>query len=481
MTEDHYDVLIIGAGLSGIDMACRLALACPGKRVGILERRHSIGGTWDLFRYPGVRSDSDMFTFGYGFRPWNALKVLADGPSIRQYLLDTAREFAIEDKIHFGLRTTHASWSSSARSWTVQAEDDAGERRVFTASFLVGATGYYDYDRGHVPAFPGIGEFTGRFIHPQHWPSDLDWRDKRVVVIGSGATAVTLVPALARDAAHVTMLQRSPGYIFSVPSRDAISAVLLHVLPAKFVYALARRRNILLQRTLYKAALRWPARVRSILIGAVRRQLRGRSIDDFSPAYDPWTQRLCVVPDADLFKAMRAGRASVVTGEVAGFGERSVRLTSGRELEADIVVSATGFNLQALGGITLDIDGEPREAGSVMTYKGVLLEGIPNMAVLFGYINASWTLKVDLAAQYVCRLLRHMDAHGATVATPRAPEGEALDVCILDALRAGYVARGESSMPRQGKSGPWRVTHRYEWDRKVLLEAPISDAALELS
>lgn len=481
MSHDHFDVLIIGAGLSGIGMACRLADACPEKRVGILELRHAIGGTWDLFRYPGVRSDSDMFTFGFGFRPWNGLTVMADGPSIRQYVVDTAHEYAIEEKILFGLRTTHASWSSSARRWTVEAENGAGERHVFTCSFLIGATGYYDYEHGHVPDFPGVANFTGRFVHPQHWPGDLDWHDKRVVVIGSGATAVTLVPALAADAAHVTMLQRSPGYIVSVPSRDAISAALLHVFPAKPVYALARRRNILLQRALYKAAVRWPARMRAILLGAVRRQLRDASMADFSPAYDPWTQRVCVVPDADLFKAMRSGRASVVTGEVAGFGERHVRLTTGLELEADVVISATGFNLQALGGMTLDVDGEPREAGQVMTYKGVLLDGVPNLAVLFGYINASWTLKVDLAAQYVCRLLRRMDEYGVTVAIPRAPEGQALDVCILDALRAGYVARGEASMPRQGRSGPWHVTHRYEWDRKVLLEGPVEDAALELS
>jgi cation diffusion facilitator CzcD-associated flavoprotein CzcO len=479
--DHHYDVLIIGAGLSGIGMACRLALACPDKRVAVIERRKAMGGTWDLFRYPGVRSDSDMFTFGFGFRPWNDLKVLADGPSIRQYVIDTAREFHVEDGILFGLRTVGASWSSRERRWTVRARHDDGSARVFTCHFLVGATGYYDYDRGHVPDFPGLADFTGRFIHPQYWPGDLDWQGKRVVVIGSGATAVTLVPALAEKAAHVTMLQRSPGYIFSVPSRDAISAVLLRVLPAKIVYGLARRRNILLQRVLYKSAMRWPSRVRAILLGAVRRQLGNAPIEDFSPDYAPWTQRLCIVPDADLFKTIRGGRASVVTGEVAGFEGRAIRLASGQELEADIVISATGFNLQALGGMRIEVDGVPRDPGKTLTYKGVLLDGIPNLAVLFGYINASWTLKVDLAAQYVCRLLRHMEAEGATMATPRAPENEALDVCILDELRAGYVARGEASMPRQGRSGPWRVSHRYEWDRRTLLEAPLDDPALVLS
>jgi len=482
MTPDHYDVLIIGAGLSGIGMACRLALACPDKRVALVERRHAIGGTWDLFRYPGVRSDSDMFTFGFGFRPWNELHVLADGPSIHRYVVDTAREFGIDAKIRFGMRATLASWSSIDRRWTLRTETEAGEVRTFTCAFLIGATGYYDYDRGHVPDFRGRESFAGRFVHPQHWPDDLDWRGKRVVVIGSGATAVTLVPALAAEAAHVTMVQRSPGYVFAVPSRDAISAALLRVLPARVVYGLARRRNIFLQRTMYKAAMRWPARVRSVLLGMVHRRLGAAgSMADFTPSYDPWTQRMCVLPDGDLFDAMAAGKASIVTGAVGSFDANGVRLASGEAIAADIVVSATGFNLQALGGMALEVDGRPVSAGSTLTYKGVLLDGVPNFAVLFGYINASWTLKVDLAAQYVCRLLTTMEEQGATMAVPRAPQDEALDVCILDALRAGYVERGEAAMPRQGKAGPWRVTHSYERDRRVFLHDAIEDPALELS
>ena len=330
MTTDHYDVLIIGAGLSGIGMACRLATACPDKRVGILERRHAIGGTWDLFRYPGVRSDSDMFTFGYAFRPWNELKVLADGPSIREYVVATAREYDVEAKIRFGLSTTHASWSSADSRWTVTAVDEQGGERVFTAGFLVGCTGYYSYERGYVPAFPGLDNYKGRFVHPQQWPEDLDWKDKRVLVIGSGATAITLVPALASTSEHVTMLQRSPGYVFSVPSHDAISAALLRVLPGRVVYAMARRRNIALQRLLYRAAMRWPKRVRSLLLAGVRRRLDGAAtLDDFSPAYDPWTQRLCVVPDNDLFNALREGRASVWTDSIAEFTGTGVRLSSG--------------------------------------------------------------------------------------------------------------------------------------------------------
>jgi cation diffusion facilitator CzcD-associated flavoprotein CzcO len=482
MTTDHYDVLIIGAGLSGIGMACRLATACPNKRVGILERRHAIGGTWDLFRYPGVRSDSDMFTFGYGFRPWNELKVLADGPSIREYVVATAREYAIEAKIRFGLRTTRASWSSVDSRWTVTAVDEQGETQLFTASFLVGCTGYYAYDRGYVPPFPDLDRYEGRFVHPQQWPDDLDWEGKRVLVIGSGATAITLVPALARKAEHVTMLQRSPGYIFSVPSRDAISAVFLRVLPERVVYAMARRRNIALQRLLYRAAMRWPKRVRALLLAGVRRRLDGAAtLDDFSPAYDPWTQRLCVVPDNDLFDVLREGKASVWTDTVAGFTETGVRLSSGATIDADIVVSATGFQLQVLGGMTLDVDGVARDPGSLLTYKSVLLDGIPNAAVLFGYINASWTLKVDLAAQYVCRLLQRMEERAVDVVVPRAPSGQALGVCILDALTSGYVVRGEAALPRQGREAPWRVTHRYEVDRRVLLDEPIDDPWLEMS
>jgi cation diffusion facilitator CzcD-associated flavoprotein CzcO len=479
MTSDHYDVLIIGAGLSGIGMACRLATACPGKRVGILERRRAIGGTWDLFRYPGVRSDSDMFTFGFGFRPWNELKVLADGPAIRDYVIETAREYGIDKAIRFGLRTTHAVWSSDDARWTVTALDDNGTTHAFTACFLVGCTGYYAYEQGYVPDFPGLASYLGRFVHPQHWPEDLDWEGKRVVVIGSGATAITLVPALAQKAAQVTMLQRSPGYVFSVPSRDAISAALLHVLPKRVVYAMARRRNIALQRFLYRAAMRWPKRVRSLLLAGVRRRLDGAaSMDDFSPSYDPWTQRLCVVPDNDLFDALREGKASVWTDTVASFTPTGMQLASGATIDADIVVSATGFHLQVLGGMTLEVDGLARDPGTLMTYKGVLLDGVPNAAVLFGYINASWTLKVDLAAQYVCRLLQWMDDRSAHVVVPRAPPAQALDTCIMDALRAGYVMRGEAQLPRQGTDAPWRVTHRYEVDRRVLLDDPIDDDAL---
>lgn len=482
MGTDHFDVLILGAGLSGIDMACRLAIACPEKQVAVVEARHAIGGTWDLLRYPGVRSDSDMCTFGYPFRPWGTAQVMADGASIRQYIADTAHAYGVDRRICFGWTAIRATWSSSTRQWTLTCKNDPGQTRTFTCSFLVASTGYYDYRRACLPDFPGREAYQGHVVHPQYWPVDLDWRGKRIVVIGSGATAMTLVPALAVAAASVTMVQRSPGYVMSVPSRDVISAALLRVFPARWVHAMTRRRNIALQRLLYRAAQRWPSRIRAILLAVTRRQLRdGASIDDFSPTYEPWAQRLCVLPDANLFVALREGRARVVTDTVLGFTRDGVSLASGRTVPADIVVTATGFHLQALGGMALEVDGVLREPGHHATYKGVLIDGIPNLAVLFGYINASWTLKIDLAAQYVCRLLQHMDGRGAAVATPHAPPDTVQEGSILDALKAGYVRRGAHTMPRQGRSGPWRVTHRYEVDRRVLLDDAVDDPFLRLS
>ena len=480
-TEPVYtDVLIIGAGLSGIGMASHLSRDCPGTTFALLERRDAIGGTWDIFRYPGVRSDSDMFTFGYAFRPWNELKVLADGPSIRRYIEDTAREYSIDKRIRFGVETRHASWSSEHNCWTVTTSEKRGARTVvYRCRFLIACTGYYKQDRGYVPDYAGIARFGGRFIHPQHWPDDLDYRNKRIVVIGSGATAVTLVPALANDAAHVTMLQRSPTYIFSIPAHDKISAVLKRVLPERLVYRMARKRNIALQRWIYKAARRWPGQVRNLLLSAARKQLAGHGeASDFSPSYAPWAQRPCAVPDGDLFKSIRAGAASVLTDTIDTFTEHGIRLVSGKQLDADIVISATGFQLQSLGGMTLDVDGQVRAANTLMTYKGVLLQDTPNLAVIFGYANASWTLKVDLAAHYVCRLLNHMTQHGYSTATPKAPPGQNLDETILAQLDSGYVRRGKDAMPRQGRSGFWRVTNNYESDREMLLKAPIDDIDL---
>ena len=481
--SEQYDVLIVGAGLSGIGMACHLQMQCPGKRVAILERRHAIGGTWDLFRYPGIRSDSDMFSFGFKFRPWHALKVLADGPSIRQYVTDTAREYGVDKKVQYGLKITRASWSSEQACWTVTALHEAsGETRIFKCNYLVSCTGYYNYDKGYLPDFPGVKNFKGQCIHPQHWPENLDYRGKRVVVIGSGATAVTLVPAMAPEAAHVTMLQRSPSFIFSVPGYDKISEVLNRFLPAKWVFGMARWRNIVLQRWIYKASMRWPETMRKVFLSGVRKQL-GKDYDmrHFTPSYNPWQERLCAVPDADLFKAIKEGKASVVTDHIDTFTERGIRLKSGQELEADIVVTATGLQIQVFGGVEMEVDGQARPIGELMTYKGTLLQDVPNMAWIFGYTNAPWTLKADLSADYVCRLINHMDRVGASVSVARAPADQLEPGSIFGDLQSGYVQRGKGMLPRQGRALPWRVLHSYERDRVMLLDQPVVEPALQFS
>jgi cation diffusion facilitator CzcD-associated flavoprotein CzcO len=481
MNTNHFDVLIIGAGLSGIGTACQVTAEFPNKTIAVLERRERLGGTWDLFRYPGIRSDSDMYTFGYKFRPWHDTKVLADGASIREYIADTAREYGIEDKIHYGVKIVGADWSTAQGRWTVTALHEAtGERRIYTCGYLVSCTGYYDYDAGHLPAFPGADRFQGRCVHPQHWPEDLDYTGKKVVVIGSGATAVTLVPSMADDAEHVTMLQRSPSYIFSIPALDKISQVLGRFLPEKWVYSFARTRNIAVQRGLYRACRRWPAQMRRLLLWQVRRSVGpGFDMSHFTPNYMPWDERLCAVPNGNLFKVLASGEASIVTDHIDTFTETGIVLKSGRELEADVIVTATGLNLQMLGGMTLSVDGEARELHEQMTYKGVLVENIPNLAWVFGYTNASWTLKSDIAGAYLCRLLRHMDVGGHTVATPRDVENSALDVGMLDQLQSGYVQRGKNVMPRQGSKDPWKVLMDYEKDSTMLLEDPIQDGLLE--
>lgn len=480
--HQHFDVLIIGAGLSGIGTACRMAKEMPHARIAIIERRKAIGGTWDLFRYPGIRSDSDMFSFGYAFRPWNELKVLADGPSIRRYITDTAREHGIDQKVRFGLKTTRASWSSERQRWSVECrEEESGALVEFSCNYLVSCTGYYDYDQGFLPSFPGEERFQGQRVHPQHWPEGLDYSGKRVVVIGSGATAVTLVPAMANSAAHVTMLQRSPSYIFSVPGYDKLSAVLRRFLPNALVYGLARKRNIVLQRFIYKASKRWPDLARSWLLSGVRKQL-GKDFDmrHFTPKYQPWDERICAVPDADLFKALREGKASVVTDTIESFTESGIKLRSGQELKADIIVTATGLNLKTCGGMDLLVDGEPRALNKLMTYKGSLLQDVPNMGFVFGYTNAPWTLKADMTASYLCRLLNYMRARNLGVVTPRAPAGEMQEQeTVLGSLQSGYIRRGESTLPRQGRSSPWRVLHDFERDQRLLLGEPVEDAALE--
>jgi len=477
-----FDVLIIGAGLSGVGMACHLVKQSPQLKFGLVERRQAVGGTWDLFRYPGIRSDSDMFTFGYTFRPWNSLKTLADGPSIRGYIEDTAREHKIMDKIQFGLRTTKACWSSKNKLWTVHALDqETGKPLTLTSKFLISCTGYYNHDAGYQPEFPGLERFQGSFIHPQQWPENLSYKGKRVLIIGSGATAVTLVPAMADEAAHVTMLQRSPTYIMTIPAWDKLSEILRRFLPDSWVFSMARNRNLFLQRAIYKASKRWPEKVRSFLLSQVRKQV-GPDVDmcHFTPKYMPWDERLCAVPDGDLFKVVREGKASIATDKIESFTETGVQLQSGQHLEADIIISATGLQLQMLGGTEIFLDDKPVTLRDRVTYKGVMGEGIPNMGWIFGYTNAPWTLKADLAATYLCRLLNYMGKHKLAVVVPEAPTHVKQATSVMDNMQAGYVQRADSILPRQGSEGPWRVLNDFKVDQEILLHQPVEDSALRV-
>ncbi|MQA62197.1 MAG: NAD(P)-binding protein [Actinophytocola sp.] len=480
MAGEHVDVLIVGAGVSGIGAACHLRRECPGKSYAILERRTAIGGTWDLFRYPGIRSDSDMFTFGYRFRPWLDMKVLADGTSIRHYVEETAAEYGVTEHIRFGLKVLRANWSSTEKRWSVEAlREETGEVERYTCDFLLGCTGYYNYDTGYRPDFPGEDRFRGDVVHPQHWPEDLDYQGKRVVVIGSGATAVTLIPAMVDEAAHVTMLQRSPTYIVTVPATDALSAALQKVLPTKAVYQLARGRNVALQRLLYSAARRFPNAVRKIILAGVRHQV-GPDVDmrHFTPHYDPWDQRLCIVPNGDLFRVVRSGTASVVTDHIETFTEDGIRLESGEHLDADVIITATGLDVQMMGGAEVSVDEDPVVLRDRLAYKSVMVGDVPNAALVFGYVNASWTLKADIACDYVCRLLNYMDEHGHRVAVARQNGAEYAEESVLSALNAGYVRRGQTELPRQGVKAPWRVSNNYFSDIPLLRLAPIDDGVL---
>ncbi len=480
MTSEDLDVLVVGAGVSGIGMGCALKTQCPDKTFAILERRRNVGGTWDLFRFPGIRSDSDMYTYGYQLRPWNDFRVLGDGKSIRAYLAETARANGVDTHIRYGLKATQASWSSAEQRWTVAALDESGATpRQWRCRQLVMGSGYYNHDAGYTPEFAGIEHFEGTVVHPQHWPEALDHQGRRIVVIGSGATAATLVPAVAAAAAHVTMLQRSPSYYFSVPASDPLTRMLGRVLPRRWAFAFARRRNLLLAHWLYVASRRWPNAMRKFLLGQVEKHLAGKAdMRHFTPAYMPWDQRLCIVPDADLFTAIKSGKASVATDQISGFKGRTVLLHSGAQLEADILVTATGLELQSFGGMQVTIDGTPYLPQQHMFYKGVLMEGAPNFAWIVGYTNASWTLKADLASSYLCRLLNFLDAkgHGAVIARDR--EGNMLEESILGNLNSGYIQRGAERVPRQGRKAPWRVRHHYPSDKAMLLDAPIDDGVL---
>jgi cation diffusion facilitator CzcD-associated flavoprotein CzcO len=478
--REHVDVLIIGAGLSGIGAGVHLQRECPGKSYAILESREAIGGTWDLFRYPGIRSDSDMYTLGYSFKPWNDQDSIAAGEKIRDYIRETAHEYRVEDHIRFGHKVVSAEWSSAEALWTVRAEHE-GEAVELTCDFFYGCTGYYRYDEGFTPEFEGRERFGGQIVHPQHWPEDLDYAGKRVVVIGSGATAVTLIPAMAPATEHITMLQRSPGYVVTLPAQDPIAKALRRFLPDKARYGIVRWKNVLTQMAFYQLSRRAPGFTRKLIRRGVERQLpAGYDIDrDFEPKYNPWDERVCLVPGGDLFAALRSGKADVVTETIETFTEKGIKLTSGRELEADVIVTATGLNLLVFGGIEVKVDGERKQFKDLVGYKGAMFGGVPNMAIALGYTNASFTLKCDLVSQYVCRLLNYMDAHRYRVAMPRDPGAALARESFID-LKSGYVLRAMDQLPQQGDRHPWRLHQNYAKDIRLFNHGPM-DEEMEFS
>jgi len=479
--EKQVDILIVGAGISGIGLAAHLSKYCPQRSFEIIERRESIGGTWDLFKYPGIRSDSDMSTFGFNFKPWKKESVLADGASIKNYLAEVVDEFKLQSKIHFQHRVLSANYDSTTCKWSVEIVDAQGKTQIWIANFILGCTGYYNYDQGFQPEFPNQTAFKGEFIHPQHWPENLNYKGKKVVIIGSGATAITLVPAMVKGGAgHVTMLQRSPTYIASVPSVDFIYSKMRKYLPEEVAYKLTRARNIGMQRGIYALAQKQPKLLKSLLLKSVQLQLKGKvDMKHFTPNYEPWDQRLCVVPDGDLFKILREGQASVATDQIEIFTETGIQLKSGQHLDADIIVSATGLNIQILGGILATMDGQPIDTSQHMLYRGIMVSDIPNMALIIGYINASWTLKVDIAAEYICRLLNYMDQQGYAQVIAQGDQSELLQDTVMGSLSSGYIARAADVMPKQGKHAPWKVSNNYLADRKELKQASFEDGVLK--
>ncbi len=483
MASEHFDVLIIGAGLSGIGAAFHLQRRCAGLSYAILEARERIGGTWDLFRYPGVRSDSDMYTLGYAFKPWRDAQAIADGPSILRYIEETARENAILERIRFASRVRRASWSSQHARWTLDvAPANGGEAIQLTCNFLFACSGYYSYEEGYTPEFPGVEHYSGRIVHPQHWSDDVRYAGKELLVIGSGATAVTLVPELAKSASHVTMLQRSPTYVVARPGQDRIANWLRGHLPLKLAYWLTRWKQVLLGMFFYNLCRRRPERAKQLLLKGVRMWL-GTEFDvdtHFTPRYKPWDQRLCLVPDGDLFKALNSGRASVVTDEIECFTARGVKLASGREIVADLIVTATGLNLQVLGGVQLLVDGQVVDPARTINYKGLMYSEIPNLAAAFGYTNASWTLKCDLSCEFVCRLLNHMKKRGYAYCTPRRGAQAIEEEAFVD-FTSGYFQRSLHKFPKQGRKTPWRLHQNYVRDIALLRWGRLEDGVLEFS
>jgi monooxygenase len=481
--SEYLDVLIVGAGLSGIGAAWHLQDKCPGKSYAILEARETSGGTWDLFRYPGIRSDSDMYTLGYSFRPWKGAKAIADGPSILSYIREVASDHGIDARIRYGHRVVAAKWSTPDARWTVEIEQGPEKRKTtITCSFLWMCSGYYDYSGGYTPEFPGVERFAGRIVHPQEWTEDIDYKGKKVVVIGSGATAVTLVPAMAPEAAHVTMLQRSPTYVVARPAEDSIANRLRRRLPIGLAYGLTRWKNVLLGMYFYQLCKRRPDRAKALILKGVRYFL-GPDYDiekHFTPRYNPWDQRLCLVPDADLFRAIRAKQVSVVTDQIESFTETGIRLKSGSELEADLVVTATGLALQLLGGMTVEVDGKAINPADTLSYKGMMYSDVPNFAVVSGYTNASWTLKADLVCEYVCRLLNHMQKNGLRQCTPRLDDPDMERLPWVD-FSSGYIQRGVDKFPKQGARRPWRLHQNYAMDLMSLRYGSVHDKAMVFS
>lgn len=484
MTVEHFDVVVVGAGISGIGAGYHLQTLCPERSYVILEGRDDLGGTWDLFRYPGVRSDSDMHTLGYSFKPWTAAKAIADGPSILAYLRETTKEFGIDQHIRYRHLVSRAEWSSDDSRWTVEASAN-GEPVTFTCNYLFMCSGYYSYKGGYTPEFAGIEQFEGTVVHPQAWPENLDYVGKRVVVIGSGATAMTLIPAMAATAAHVTMLQRSPTYVAAGPDKDIIANALRKVLPAKAAYAVTRKKNIALQQFIYRQSRTKPARMKATLIKRVGKAL-GPDYDvatHFTPSYNPWDQRLCLVPNGDLFASIKSGKASVVTDHIDTFTPTGIRLQSGEELAADIVVTATGLNLVTLGEMDFVVDGEPVDFSRTWSYKGCAYSGVPNLASSFGYINASWTLRADLTCEYVCRLLNHMAATRTTQCTPQLRTSDAgmPERPWIDGFSAGYMQRVMHLFPKQGDREPWLNPQHYGRDKQMFRESPIDDGVMQFT
>jgi cation diffusion facilitator CzcD-associated flavoprotein CzcO len=480
---EHVDVLIVGAGLSGIGAAWHLQKQCPGKRYAILEGRAASGGTWDLFRYPGVRSDSDMYTLGYRFRPWQDAQAIADGPSILSYIREVARDNGIDQQIRYGHRVVAAHWSTPDARWTVEVErGEAREPIRLTCSFLWMCSGYYDYAAGYLPNFEGMDRFRGRIIHPQKWTEDIDYAGKRVVVIGSGATAVTLVPAMAEAASHVTMVQRSPTYMVARPSQDTFANRLRRHLPLGLAYMATRWKNVLLGMYFYQMCKRQPDKVTHLLLGGVR-QMLGPDYDiatHFTPRYKPWDQRLCLVPDADFFRAIRAGKVSIVTDHIETFTEAGLKLKSGGDLAADLIVTATGLVLIPLGGVKLAVDGRAVDPARTFLYKGMMYSDVPNLASVFGYTNASWTLKADLVCEYVCRLLNHMDRHGFRQCMPRNADPTLQEEPWVD-FSSGYIQRALAQAPKQGSRRPWKLHQNYVLDLLSLRFGSVRDEAMVFS